>query len=161
MNCNGRVNIVSPDTNVMFKMKEQVNVKSTDYTDAMIGNWSDTILSKTFFSSKNIDILQNGLRAGVYDMSDGKYIIERQNEDELKIIMRSIFLQYSRNNPDNIPQQIHTLNKLVLDYSVKQVYGEAVGYNYYKMDISSLNVPIAPPQHSRPNNKQLELKNWF
>ena len=61
----------------------------------------------------------------------------------------------------NIPQQIQTLNKLVLDYSVKQVYGEAVGYNYYKMDISSLNVPIAPPQHSRPNNKQLELKNWF
>ena len=100
--------------NIMFNMQENVNVKSTDYSDAMIGNWTDSPLSIAFFSGENIDILQNGLRAGVYNMSNGKHIIERQNENELKIIMRSVFLQKSKNRPDGITQQIETLYTMEL-----------------------------------------------
>jgi hypothetical protein len=56
---------------IMFNMQENVNVKSTDYSDAMIGNWTDSPLSIAFFSGENIDILQNGLRAGVYNCPMG------------------------------------------------------------------------------------------
>ena len=88
-------------------------------------------------------------------MSNKQYLIGQQNEDELKIVMRSIFLQNSQNLKDNIPLQIDTLNKLVLDYAVGQVYREAEGYMKYKRDASTLVSPMEPPIMSKNHNKQL------
>ena len=94
-------------------------------------------------------------------MSNKQYIVGYQNEDELKIIMRSTFLQYSQNLPHNIKEQIGFLNKMVLDYAVGQVYGEAQGYMKYKYDASTMYEPIARPILSKANDKQLQLKKWF
>jgi hypothetical protein len=127
----------------------------------MAGNWYDTQLSNAFFSSKNIQIIQNGIRAGVYNKSNQQYVVAEQNMDELQIIMRAIFLQYSKNLPTNIPSQIKDLNKIVLEYSINQVYGEADGYMKYKRDASTLVVPLAMPIMVSTNGKQLELKKWF
>lgn len=127
----------------------------------MTGNWYNTILSDAYFSKNNIQILQNGIRYGVYKLSNKQYIISEQNEDELIIVMRSIFLQYSKNLKNNITQQIQTLNQMVLDYSIKQVYSEAVSYIKYKYDISNMYEPIDRPVLSRNNDKQLVLKKWF
>lgn len=160
-NYNGRVNIMAPDTRKLFQMQDRIPVESTSFRDAMTGNWNDTALSNAFFSAQNMEILQNGLRAGVHRMSNGQFTIGRQNEDELKIIMRSVFLQYSRNLSSDIPGQIAALNKLVLDYAVRQVYGEAEGYMKYKRDVSTMYCPIAPPVMSKTNDKQLLLKKWF
>ena len=77
------------------------------------------------------------------------------------MIMRSIFLQNSTNTPNNIKEQINTLNNLVLNYAVPQVYGEAKGYLKYKEDISTLPNPIARPVMSTTNDKQLQMKPWF
>jgi len=136
---NGRVNIIQPDTSAIFKMQDRIPVGVNDFDyrgDAMKGNWYRTQLSDLFFSSANVQILQNGIRAGVYKMSQGQYLIGKQSDDELRIIMRSIFLQYSQNLPTNIKEQIAKLNKYVLDYAVRQVYGEAQGYMKYKLPIS-------------------------
>jgi hypothetical protein len=142
---------------------DRIPVNSTNYScrDAMTGNWYDTELSNAFFSSKNIQIIQNGIRAGVYNKSNQQYVVGEQNLDELQIIMRGIFLQYAVNQPSGITQQINDLNKLVLDYAINQVWGEAEGYMKYKRDASTLVVPIARPILSYSNDKQLELKPWF
>ncbi len=165
MNCsstNGRVNILGPNTDIRFSMSDRIPIdQATSFRDAMTGNWNNTILSDTFFSAQNIKIIQNAIRVGVYKRSNGNYIIGEQNYDELKIIMRSIFLQHSKNLAINIREQIEKLNKLVLDYSINQVYGEAEGYMKYKRDASTLVVPIAMPILSYSNDKQLELKKWF
>ena len=160
---NGRVNIMSPDTNALFVMKDKIHTGGVTWppTKAMTGNWYDTKLSDAFFSGQNIQALQNGLRAGVYKRSNKQYLIGEQNSDELKIVMRSIFLQYSRNEVENIPSQIAALNRLVLDYAVGQVYGEVEGYMKYKQDASTMYQPIAPPVMSNVNDKQLEFKKWF
>jgi hypothetical protein len=161
---NGRVNIVQPDMSVVFNMQDRIPVGVNDFDargDAMKGNWYRTQLSDTFFSHQNVQILQNGIRAGVFKMSNGQYIIGIQSEDELRIIMRSIFLQYSQNLPTNIKEQIAQLNNFVLDYAVRQVYGEAQGYMKYKYDASNMYEPIARPILSKTNDKQLELKRWF
>jgi hypothetical protein len=159
---NGRIDILSPDTNILFSMKDRISVNSqTDFRGAMTGNWYNTALSDAFFSSKNMQIIQNGIRAGVYKMSNKQYVVGEQNPNELKIIMRSIFLQYSKNLPNNIKEQIYSLNNLVLDYAVRQVYGEAVGYMKYKYDTSNMYEPISRPVLSKTNDKQLELKKWF
>ena len=159
---NGRVNIRGPNIDLRFAMSDRIPVASTtDYSNAMSGNWYDTDLSVAFFSQKNIKILQNGIRAGVYRKSNNQYVIGEQNVDELPIIMRSIFLQNSRNLAQRIPDQIRQLNQLVLDYAVPQVHGEAEGYMKYKRDASTLVVPLAHPVLSYSNSKTLELKHWF
>jgi len=107
-----------------------------------------------------VQILQNGLRAGVYAMSGNKFVIPPQNVDALKVIMRSYFLQYAEYLPD-VTKEIEKLNRLVLDYAVPSVYGEAVGYAKYAQDQSSLVMPLDMPVHVDRQYKQLELKPWF
>jgi hypothetical protein len=94
-------------------------------------------------------------------MSQQRYRIPNQNIDNLKIIMRSIFLQFAEHQPDDITGQVETLNKIVLDYCVPQVYNEAVGYEKYTQDQSTLVVPLELPQYHDRQYKQLELKNRF
>lgn len=159
---NGRVQIMTPDISTVFAMQDKIPANSsTDFRGAMTGNWYDTTLSNAFFSGENQSIIQNGIRAGVYNRSNGQYIIAPQSQDELIIIMRSIFLQYSQNLPSDLRSQIAKLNDLVLGYAVAQVYGEAEGYMKFKQDASTMYTPIAPPVMSKTNDKQLVLKKWF
>lgn len=160
---NGRINISSPNTTALFAMKDKIPSQSLveGFRDAMTGNWYNTLLSDAFFSGENIQALQNGIRAGVYKNSNGQYLIGEQSPDELKIIMRSVFLQFSKNQPSNIAEQITILNNLVLDYAVGQVYGEAEGYMKYQYDVSNMYEPIARPVMSSIKDKQLVLKKWF
>ena len=160
---NGRVNIMQPNTKALFDMCDKlgVNNKCSAYKDAMTGGWENTTLSSTFFSEDNIRALQHGIKTGVYEKSNGKYQIGDQSCDELKTIMRSIFLQYSQNLPSQIVDQVQSLNSIVLEYAVPQVYGEAQSYIQYKRDVSTLVVPMSHPVMSKTNDKQLELKNFF
>ena len=64
------------------------------------------------------------------------------------------------NLPNQITEQVTALNKIVLDYCVPQVYGEAKGYVKYKHDVSTLVVPIRRPM-STMTEKTLEFKRWF
>jgi hypothetical protein len=163
-NYNGRVNIIEPERpDAVFQMKERLAVKNkaTEYREALVGTLENNILSDVFFSAENIQIIQNGLRAGVYSMSSNQFVIAPQNIDTLKVIMRSIYLQYAEHYPDKITEQVERLNKLVLEYAVPTVYNEAVGYMKYRIDQSTLVTPLAIPQHHDRNYKQLELKNWF
>jgi hypothetical protein len=161
---NGRVNIIEPESpDAVFKMQERLAVKNkaTEYREALGGTWESNVLAQVFFSAGNIQIIQNGLRAGVYTLSDNKFVIAEQNIDTLKVIMRSIYLQYAEHYSDNITGQVERLNKLVLDYAVPTVYGEAVGYMKYRLDQSTLVMPLQIPQHHDREYKQLELKEWF
>jgi hypothetical protein len=161
---NGRVNIISqPDPNIMFKMQERIALKnkSTSYYTALSGNdWEDNLLSRTYFSAENIQIIQNGLRSGVYNMSNNEIVVPPQNVEQLSVIMRSIYFQYAENLGYDIKGQIERLNKIVLDDVIPRVYNEAMGYLKYMQDQSSLVVPLEMPLHHDRNYKQLELKPW-
>jgi hypothetical protein len=161
---NGRINLMEPqDPNIVFKMQEKIAIKNkaTEYREALAGTWEDNILSKAYFSAENQQIIQNGIRAGVYEQSDKKFVIPPQNVDTLKIIMRSIYLQHTENHLNDIAGQIARLNKLVLDYAVPTVYKEAIGYLKYCEDQSTIAMPLPVPKHHDRQYKQLELKNYF
>jgi hypothetical protein len=161
---NGRVNIVEPESpDAVFKMQERLAVKNkaTEYRNALSGIFEDNLLSKVFFSAENVQILQNGIRAGVYEMSEKKFVIAPQNVDTLKIVMRSIYLQYSEHREYDVTGEIERLNNLVLNYCVPTVFSEAVGYQKYRLDQSTLVVPLELPQHHDREYKQLQLKRWF
>tara|TARA_Y100000389_G_scaffold174075_1_gene183723 strand:- start:639 stop:1112 length:474 start_codon:yes stop_codon:yes gene_type:complete len=156
---NGRVNIVNVPNNSVFSLYDKIPVGNTSYGDALTGNWTSNLLSKAYFSAENIQIIQNGVKAYVYNNSSGKYLISKQNEDTLKIIMRSIFLQHAKNRPDKIPNQIEKLNNIVVGYCGPKVLGEAEGYINYKRDISTLAVPMNRPVSTYHSNT-LENKNF-
>ena len=159
---NGRVDIKTPNTSTLFQMYDKIPANQcVTFRNATEGIWDSNSLSNAFFSEQNIQIIQNGIRAGVYHRSNGQYVIGPQDCDSLKIIMRSVFLQNSANQPNNITQQIAQLNKIVLDYCIQQVYSEAQGYLKYINDASTLVVPIAHPVMAKDNDRQLELKHWF
>ena len=159
---NGRVNILDNAPNSVFNLYDKIPVEQniTSYRKALTGNLEDNMLSKVFFSKGNIIILQKKIMKGVYDNSNGRFRIGYQDEDTLKIIMRSIFLQNAANNPNNITEQVEALNQIVADYCVPQICSEAQAYINYKNDVSNLAVPIQRPV-STYNNNILKLKNFF
>lgn len=159
---NGRINIKSQNTSKLFQMYDKIPANQcSTFRNATEGLWDETPLSLAFFSHQNIQIIQNGIRAGVYKRSNGQYTIAPQDCDSLKIVMRSVFLQNSSNLPTNITSQINELNKLVLTYCIQQIYSEAQGYMKYIDDVSTLVVPIAHPVMADNTDRQLEFKRWF
>jgi hypothetical protein len=168
---NGRVNIrpavndkpSGPDLKNLFAMYDKIPANQcVSYREPTLGQWDETVLSKNYFSKENIQIVQNGIRAGVFNKSNSQYVVGPQDCESLKVIMRSVFLQHASNQPGNIAQQIADLNQIVLDYSIFHVYSEAQGYIKYLSDVSSLAVPLDAPilttQHDKRNYK---MPTWF
>jgi len=161
---NGRVNIAEPeDPTVVFRMAERIAIKNkaVEYREALEGNWENNVIAQVYFSAENMQIIQNGLRAGVYQMSNNKIVVPPQNVDALRVIMRSIYLQYAQHYGDRITEQVENLNQYVLNYAVPFVYNEAIAYKKYLIDQSTLVTPLHNPIQSDRNYKQLELKPWF
>ena len=164
---NGRIDIInktqSPDLSNLFAMYDKIPANQcATFREPTLGQWDETDLSKAYFSTENIQIIQNGIRSGVYKKSNQQYVVAPQDCDSLKIIMRSVFLQHSANQTNNISQQISELNKIVLDYCVFHVYSEAQGYMKYLHDVSTLAVPLATPivETYKDKNNYLMPK-WF
>ena len=122
-------------------IKDNANCNSTKNIIA------DTPLSKVFFSADNIDLIQNELKQGVYQKTDNKYVIDRQSDTELLVIMRSIYLQNSKNLPYEIKKQVIKLNQLVLNYCIPNVISGILSYNKYIQDIDNPIVPLELPQN--------------
>lgn len=158
---NGRINIMEGPKICQFELADKIDTtKPTSFCNALAGTWQNSVLSNLFFSSKNIQIIQNGIRAGVYALSKNQYVIAPQSVDSIKIVMRSVFLQNSINNSCNITQQLNALNHIVVDYCKKKIYSEAQGYLNYLKDVSTLPIPIQRPVMSTISNT-LEFKRWF
>ena len=158
----GRIDLLGPNIETLFAMSDRIPIDGSKFSmhGAMNGNWYDTKLSEAFFSAENIQILQNGLRAGVFAKSNNQYIIGEQSSNELGTVMRAIFLQKSKNLPNNIAGQISDLNDEVLEYTIRNVYGEADGYMKYKRDVSTISLPPPMPILVH-NSRQLEMNRWF
>jgi hypothetical protein len=103
---------------------------------------SESGVRDVFFSPSNVDALQEGVRYGVYMASGGKHVIGRQSDNELMVVMRSTFLQESKNLEVNVLEQIKVLNAVVLQYCVPLIHSNVIQFYGYKKDISKLPVPL-------------------
>jgi len=159
---NGRVNLNAPHTSKLFEMYDKIPSKEhVSFRNPTTGIWENSPLSGAFFSKENMKILQNGIRAGVYQKSGETQVIGEQDYDTLKIIMRSIFLENAKNAPNDIRGQIQELNQIVTNYCIDQIMIELKGYMIYLKDITSMHVPIDHPKMSNVKHKDLQMKNWF
>jgi hypothetical protein len=157
---NGRIDFNTLENGTPFFLQDKITIDNRTTFENLKYTQQNTNLSNLFFSMTNVQIIQNGLRAGVYNYSNKKYIIDEQNADALNIIMRAVYLQNSKNQDYNLTEQIKELNKLVIDYCVPKLHGEVEGYINYKKDASSLAVPLDNPIVEY-TDKTLELKKFF
>lgn len=142
---NGRVTLTKENMKDI-KMIDREDEKMNNFqVEALYGIQETSILNNAFFSKKNMDIIQNMIRYNVYEKSDKKYIIDKQSDVELEIVMRSIYLQHSPNLPNKITEQINYLNKLVSDWCVEQIIPEVMQYIGYIKEIEYMPVPIDLP----------------
>jgi hypothetical protein len=151
------------------------NPQSSDGYDIVSGNISDTPISALFFSKKNIDALQSGICNRVFNQTEGKYNISKQSETELKIIMRSFYLDSLRggvplfqdgvqplDNSVSIVSRVRNLNEKVLDWSVPRIINNIRQYERYKSDVSKLPKTMERPSFvSSAGSKSLEFKPFF
>jgi len=106
-----------------------------------------TPVMRAFFSRYNLDYLQEEMIRQVYQKSCNNYKISRQSDDELLIIMRSIYLQYTRNLPTDIRGQVAELNKQVLLYAVPNIITRVQGYLGYQRDQMTPNKFLSNPNY--------------
>ena len=113
----------------------------------MIGHiHQETPLNVVFFSDANVD----------------KYHVDRQNDDDLKIIMRSYYLMFSENNPKNVAAELADLNSRVVGYASAKVYSEVDFHMFYRKDIEDFAPAIANPMNPHVYGTRTgELKSFF
>ena len=159
---NGRVNILGPNVTTKFSMMDKIPVNSnTNYLNSLTGNLERSKLSDLFFSKQNIQNIQNLLIKGVYKKSNSQIMIDKQPEDNIVMVMRSMYLQYSKNLDNKLNEQVNELNNYVLNFCIPKVYSEAIAYLKYKQDASTMHMPMSAPIYSSKTNKTLEQKPWF
>lgn len=140
---NGRV-LLDDKPGLSYDLYEQARVPY-NFKNSLTGIQDDNILNKTFFSQKNIENLHKQIIIKVSQQTG--YRIGRQNDTELQIIMRSIFLQYSKNLLCNIKEQIKDLNKLVIDYSIEKITTGISQFLEYKNTVNKLPIPLSHPRN--------------
>ena len=156
---NGRVNAIHHNN---FNLAKEYNQNTENANNIISRTYDYNCVSTLYFSDKNIDILQKGLKNKVYSDSNNSYLIGRQSDTELKIIMRSIYFQYCKNNSENIIEQVRELNRLVLEWSVPQIITNIKQHNSYKQDISTLPMPLERSQlTTQKGTRILELKSFI
>jgi len=129
----------------------------------MVGHiHQSTPLNEIFFSQGNIETIQKGIQEQVNRMSGNKYQIGPQDEQQVKIIMRSYYLMYSENNTAQIKEELDDLNGRVIGYASAKVYSEVDFHQFYLKDLEEFAAPIANPMNVGVYGTRTgELKSFF
>lgn len=159
---NGRVDVSdSRFSNIPYKLFEEDNDAKRSGDIGGLGNRERTPLSDLFFSKININGLHEAIRYQVYINTDNNYVIDRQSDVDLRVIMHSVYLEHSRNLPYDIVGQVRALNKAVLAQTVAKVITEIDMYMTYRKDISSLPTPMQRSLNvSSAGTKTLETREF-
>jgi hypothetical protein len=119
-----------------------------------------TTLNEMFFSDGNVDLLQQTIQSTVRQMVGGD--IDRQSDPELMMVMRSYYLQYAQNNPDDANEELRCLNDRVVNFCANRIAVEVEAYRYYRKDILDFPEPIARPLLTNVYGTRTgELKSFF
>lgn len=135
-----------------FILFQDVNPNIVNKRNQMIKNMIKTTqteiidIEQIFFSDENINLINKQLILYVWNKSNKLYKINFQDKDKILIVMRYIYLEYSKNLPYNIKEQINELNCL----TVSEI-GPIVITNFeqklgYLRDIEQRQIPLPLPQ---------------
>ena len=122
--------------------------------------FEESPVSNIFFSQGNVENIQKLIRYRV-NKETGK-VIDRQSNNNLVIIMRSIFLQYgdaSLTTKEALIKEIRNLNDRVANFSVDRIVGQLGQHDTYLKDISSMPRPLEHPKYDNKRNYTYDTSN--
>jgi hypothetical protein len=121
-----------------------------------------TPLNMVFFSPANIERIHSEIQNQVFLMSGGKYRVGKQGDDEVRIIMRSYYLMFARNDPTQVAKELDELNKRVIGYCSAKVFSEVDFHEFYLKDLEDFAPAIANPVNVKHyGSEPAELKSFF
>lgn len=141
---NGRV-ITTNESIKDLDMIENNTTQTNFQSEALYGIQEQTQLNQLYFSKANMNIIQNKIRYKVYLNTEKKYVIDKQSDVELEIVMRSIYLQHSPNLPNQTKEQIKYLNDLVTNWCSEKIIPEIYQYMGYLKEVEYMPVPLEHP----------------
>lgn len=144
-----------------FQLFENLNVNNENKFFNLTGTLQATAVSKLYFSQENLDYIQSQIISRVYNKTNKKYSVGRQSDDELIIVMRSIYLQYSKNYDHDLDKQVNVLNELVLDYCVDNVYTSLLQHFEYIKDITREQPVLERPEITHIKGDKSLMPNHF
>ena len=111
----------------------------------------NTPLSELYFSKENIKRIQNQIKKEIFRLSNKKFkLVVDQDESDLLLAMRAVFLDNANHLPTHIVRQVKDLNKKLIDYIIPDMITNIKQHNGY---IKEINKPIIPlPQPINVNN---------
>ena len=98
-----------------------------------------TELSVLFFSDENIDLINKQIVLKVFKLSNKSYKIPFQSKESLLIVMRHVWIIYSRNLDFHLKKQIKELNDKVACEVAPQIITNVDQYYGYLRDIETRN----------------------
>ena len=102
----------------------------------------NTPVSLLFFSKENIKRIQREIKREVFRESNGSFKLDvDQDEMDLLLVMRAIFLDNGKNLPTHVVKQVKQLNRLTLNHIIPDMITNIKQqYDYVK----EINSPINP-----------------
>ena len=105
----------------------------------------DANISQIFYSDANIELINKQIVITVYKKTKGQIRIPFQSKDDLKVVMRWVYINYARNLPFKIKEQIKDLNDRVVCQVTPNLVSSAHQYLDYLRDIEKPIEPLPPP----------------
>lgn len=124
-----------------YSMYEQIPSGVRTATERWSHSAADGV-NQPFFAASNVDSIQKQLRDVIAKRMG--YVIDRQPDEQLQIIMRYVYMQHARNTGG--VAEVRRLNELVLKEIVPQVASGLMQYLAYLRDASRLPTPIPRAQ---------------
>jgi len=128
-------------------------LESSELKERIHFRHSATDVNTIFFSQENVDRLQGMIQTAVRGMVNA--VIDRQNDVDLKLVMRSYYLQYAG-------ESVEELNERVVAFCANRISVEVEAYRYYRKDILDFPAPIQRPIDTQVYGTRTgELKSFF
>lgn len=123
-----------------YSLSENINItkKSRNVVyDILRGIQEPSVFSMLYFSCENISEIQKLIKYNVY--KQGNFKIDNQSEQELLIVMRAIYLEYSKipRKQQDYTYEIARLNQFVVERAIRVILSEITQQKKYLFDISN------------------------
>ena len=103
-------------------------------------------VSLLFFSDDNMKRIQKQIKKEILRLSNGTFKMNvDQDEQDLLVAMRYIYIEHSQNLPTHIVRQVKILNRYLLNYIIPDIMTNIKQHYGYLQEISNPIRPLEQP----------------
>jgi hypothetical protein len=159
INSNGYMRDIYQTTRNEYMEHNEPMIFNNKRSYSLKGIIQESPMSNLFFSDLNVTAIQMTIRYRIF--TEKTKTIGFQSENELFVIMRSIYLQNANSvlTSDKMLENLRTLNGMVVKYSVKNISDQLDQYDGYLAKISSAPVPMEHPRAGNTDSYTYDMSN--